>query len=124
MATAPIKANVTSSASTVKMGTEITLVPEGKVIDPKRLRDTMSETLWTVVGLEDCQWTKKTIDLLQAHGEKYRFVPINMEWQRRLLVEFGTRRVPAIFQNHKLLGSFDVLEAYYKCSFITETEGF
>ena len=95
-----------------------------KVMDPKRLRDTVSPTIWSVVGLESCPWTEKAIELLKSRGDSYKFIPLNVEWQRRLLVEQGTRRIPGIFKGPSFIGGFDALENYYKCSFITDTESF
>ena len=62
--------------------------------------------------------------MLKEHGESVKFIAINREWQRRLLVEQNTRRVPGIFKGGQFIGSYDAVEAYYKASFITETETF
>lgn len=93
-------------------------------INPLRVRDTTSNFLWTVVGMEDCPWTKKTVALLKEHGEQVKYVELNAEWQRRLVVEYATRRVPAIFRGNGYFGSYDVLDNYYRCSFISDSERF
>jgi glutaredoxin len=92
--------------------------------NPHRLRDTTSNFLWTVVGLKDCEWTDKTVNLLKEHGEQVKYIELNAEWQRRIVVEYGTRRIPAIFKGSSYFGSYDVLENYYKCSFISDSERF
>ncbi len=92
--------------------------------NPLRIKDTTSDYLWTVVGLESCEWTKKTVEALKEHDERFKYIELNAEWQRRLVVEYGTRRVPAIFKGSSFFGSHDVLENYYKCSFISDAERF
>lgn len=91
-------------------------------INETRLRDTDNPVLWTVIGLPDCEWTKKTVSLLQTHKEQVKLVVMNAEWQRRLVVEFGTRRSPAIFKGSVYFGSYDALENYYKCNFFSDHE--
>lgn len=91
-------------------------------IDEKRLRDTDNTVLWTVVGLQNCSWTNKTVELLKEHKEQVKLIYINAEWQRRLVVEFNCRRSPAIFKGATFFGGYDTLENYYKCSFFSDQE--
>jgi glutaredoxin len=91
-------------------------------INEKRLRDTDNPVLWTIIALKDCEWTKKTTDLLTSKKEQFKLVHINAEWQRRLVVEFNCRRSPAIFKGSTYFGSYDALENYYKCSFFSDHE--
>lgn len=95
-----------------------------KEINPLRLRDTTSNFLWTVIGIKDCEWTQKAVKLLEARGEQFKYVELNAEWQRRLVVEYNTRRIPAVFKGSGFFGGYDVLENYYKCSFIADSERF
>jgi glutaredoxin len=95
-----------------------------KEINPLRLRDTTSNFLWTIIGLSDCEWTKKTLNLLSERGEQVKYIELNAEWHRRLVVEYNTRRLPAIFRGSTYIGSFDVIENYYKASFISDSERF
>jgi glutaredoxin len=95
-----------------------------KEINPLRLRDTTANYLWTVVGMSDCEWTQKAMQLLKDHGEQIKYIELNGEWQRRIVVEYGTRRVPAVFRGNMYIGSYDVLEDYYKASFISDSERF
>lgn len=105
--------------------TTATAKPTGvveKLINEKRLRDTDNTVMWTVVGLPDCEWAQKSINLLSAHKEQVKLIIMNAEWQRRLVVEFGTRRSPAIFKGATYFGSHDALENYYKCNFFSDHE--
>jgi len=95
-----------------------------KESNPLRLRDTTANYLWTVVGMSDCPWTKKAMELLKEHGEQVKYIELNGEWQRRVVVEYSTRRIPAIFRGNLYIGSYDVLENYYKTSFIADSERF
>ena len=95
-----------------------------KESNPLRLRDTTSNYLWTVIGIHDCEWTKRALELLKERGEQVKYIELNAEWQRRLVVEYSTRRVPAVFRGSTYIGSYDVLENYYKCSFIADSERF
>lgn len=95
-----------------------------KEINSLRLRDTTANYLWTVVGMSDCPWTQKAMELLKEHGEQVKYIELNGEWQRRIVVEYSTRRVPAIFRGNLYIGSYDVLENYYKTSFIADSERF
>lgn len=95
-----------------------------KETNPLRLRDTTSNYLWTVIGIHDCEWTKRALELLKERGEQVKYIELNAEWQRRLVVEYSTRRVPAVFRGSTYIGSYDVLENYYKCSFIADSERF
>lgn len=92
--------------------------------NPHRLRDTTANFLWTVIGLKDCEWTNKAVELLKEHGEQVKYIELNSEWQRRIVVEYSTRRIPAIFKGSGYFGSYDQLESYYKCSFISDSERF
>jgi glutaredoxin len=91
-------------------------------INEKRLRDTDNPVLWTIIALKDCEWAKKTTDLLTSKKEQFKLVHINAEWQRRLIVEFNCRRSPAIFKGSTYFGSYDALENYYKCNFFSDHE--
>jgi len=95
-----------------------------KEVNTLRLRDTTSNFLWTVIGIHDCEWTKRAIDLLKEHGEQVKYIELNAEWQRRLVVDYSTRRIPAVFRGSTYIGSYDVLEDYYKASFIADSERF
>jgi glutaredoxin len=106
----------------VKPITQVAAVQKEK--NPLRLRDTTGNFLWTVVGLKDCEWSSKTVQLLRDHGEQVKYIELNAEWQRRLVVEYNTRRIPAIFKGSGYFGSYDVLESYYQCSFISDSERF
>jgi glutaredoxin len=108
-----------SSSTAMTTTTKIETKPE---INEKRLRDTDNTVLWTIVALKDCEWTKKTTDLLTSKKEQFKLVYINAEWQRRLVVEFNCRRSPAIFKGPTYFGSYDALENYYKCSFFSDHE--
>jgi glutaredoxin len=109
----------TSSSTAMTITPKIEPKPE---INETRLRDTDNAVLWTIVGLKDCEWTKKTTDLLTSKKEQFKLIYINAEWQRRLVVEFGCRRSPAIFKGPTYFGSYDALENYYKCSFFSDHE--
>lgn len=100
-----------------------TVVAE-KPINKFRLKDNFENYSWTVIGLVDCDWTTKAIDMLKEHDEKYKFIPLNEEWRRRLVVEFATRQVPAIFRNAKYIGNYSALAAYYSGSFLDDSERF
>lgn len=93
-------------------------------VNPLRLRDTTSNYLWTIIGLSDCEWTTRAVELLKERGENYKYIELNSEWQRRLVVEHNTRRIPAIFRGAGYIGSYDVIENYYKASFIADSERF
>lgn len=95
-----------------------------KEVNPLRLRDTTANYLWTVVGMSDCEWTQKAMQLLKDHGEQVKYIELNGEWQRRIVVEYSTRRIPAVFRGNLYIGSYDVLENYYKASFIADSERF
>ena len=104
--------------------TAATPVAAEKKINPLRIRDTTSNFIWTVIGLSDCEWSKKAIEALSSRGEQYKYIELNAEWQRKLVVEYNTRRVPAIFKGAAYIGSYDTLENYYKASFIADSERF
>jgi glutaredoxin len=98
------------------------VTPVQKQLEEKRLRDTDNTSLWTVIALKDCEWSKKAVELLTEHKEQVKVINLNTEWQRRLVVEFNCRRSPAIFRGATYIGSYDALENYYKCSFFTDHE--
>jgi glutaredoxin len=109
--------NTKSTTSTIKA------TPVAKVeIEEKRLRDMDNPTLWTIIGLPNCSWTAKAVELLKEHKENVKVVHITPEWQRRLIVEFQCRRSPAIFKGPNYFGSYDALENYYKCNFFSDSE--
>ncbi len=112
-----IKANATISTTTATTSAV-------KEIPLKRLKDTDSNITWTVIGLPDCPWTEKALNDLKAHKENIKFIPLTPEWQRRIIVEQNTRRLPAIFRNHAFFGGYDALESYYKASFFSDSESF
>lgn len=95
-----------------------------KHTNPLRIRDTTANYVWTVVGLHDCEWTKKTMELFKEHGEQVKYIELNSEWQRRIVVDYSTRRIPAVFRGNMYMGSYDVMENYYKASFIADIERF
>lgn len=110
--------------TTVQKPTAAPAAAVKKEVNPIRLRDTTANYLWTVVGMKDCEWTQKAMELLKDHGEQVKYIELTGEWQRRIVVEYSTRRVPAIFRGNMYIGSYDVLEDYYKCSFISDSERF
>lgn len=97
---------------------------EAKPINPVRVKDTEAQYNWTVIGLEDCEFTKQAVSLLKTHNETYKYIPLNAEWHRRIIVEHGTRRIPAIFRGSSYFGCLHELEGYYKCSFVADSERF
>ena len=111
---------------TIKSNTDITAttIPTKTVKPLKRIKDTDRNFTWTVIGLQDCEWTTKALKLLENRQETIKFIPLTPEWQRRIIVEQNTRRLPAIFKNHAFFGGYDALEAYYKCSFFSDSESF
>lgn len=111
-------ANVKTASTTAKTTTTPKIVQKTET----RLRDTDNTVLWTVLGLTDCEWSKKAVELLKEHKEQVKVISINAEWQRRLIVEFGTKRSPAIFKGATYFGSYDALESYYKCNFFSDKE--
>jgi len=111
-------ANVKTASTTVKT----TTTPKPVQKNETRLRDTDNPVVWTVIGLVNCEWTKKAVDMLTEHKEQIKVINMNAEWQRRLIVEFGTRRSPAIFKGASYFGSYDALESYYKCNFFSDKE--
>lgn len=112
----------TANVKTTSTTTKVSAVP--KVVEKKetRIRDTDNTVLWTVIGLPYCEWTDKAVELLKEHKEQVKLVKLNAEWQRRLIVEFNTRRSPAIFKGATYFGSYDALESYYKCNFFSDKE--
>jgi glutaredoxin len=100
-----------------------TVVAE-KPVNKFRLKDNFENYNWTVIGLADCEWTNKAIETLKNHEEKHKLILLNEEWRRRLVVEFGTRQVPAIFRNAKYIGNYSALQAYYSGSFLDDSERF
>jgi hypothetical protein len=120
--TTPVKA---SSINTKPIAEPIAAKPiAAKPVNPLRIRDTTSNHLWTVIGIEGCEWTAKALKLLRDRGENTKYIELNAEWQRRLVVEYSTRRIPAVFRGSGYFGSYDVLENYYKSSFIADSERF
>jgi glutaredoxin len=111
-------------STTTKTNDTTNKVEDPIKVNPLRLRDTTSNHLWTVIGLSDCEWTNKAVELLKERGERYKYVELNAEWQRRLVIEHNTRRIPAVFRGSGYFGSFEVLEGYYKASFIADSERF
>ena len=90
----------------------------------QRIRDTDSKNAWTVIRIEDCEWSDKAVALLEAHKENFKVVHLNHEWFRRLVVDYEVRRIPAIFVGNSYFGSYSDLENYYKCSFVSSKEVF
>lgn len=120
----------TKTATSAVPGTEAKTTVAAKAVttketvNPNRIRDTQLEVLWTVIGLEDCAWSKAAVTLLKDHEEHHKYMNLSPEWHRRLVVEFNTRRLPAIFRGPSYFGSYSDLENYYKCSFIRDDERF
>jgi glutaredoxin len=108
------------TANTTVNATKVIKEPVNKF----RIKDNFENYLWTVIGLDDCEWTKKALAILKEHDERIKYIPLNEEWRRRLVVEFGTRQVPAVFRNAKYLGNYSVLESYYSGSFLDDSERF
>lgn len=115
-----IKANTEIKTATVSKAT----TTETPTTPDNRLKDVDNNYIWTVIGVPNCPWTAKAIQLLQEHKENYKVITMTPEWQRRVIVEHNTRRSPAIFKNHAYIGSYDSLENYYKCSFFSDSESF
>jgi glutaredoxin len=114
-----------SPAKATNISTKTSSIVEAtKPVNPLRIRDTTSNHLWTVIGIENCEWTAKAVKLLRDRGENTKYIELNAEWQRRLVVEYNTRRIPAVFKGSGYFGSYDVLENYYKSSFIADSERF
>jgi glutaredoxin len=113
-----------TTANTKAVANTVKTVSTSKPIEKKetRLRDTDNTVIWTVIGLQDCEWTAKTLELLKEHKEQVKLILLNSEWQRRLVVEFNCRRSPAIFKGPTYFGSYDAIEAYYKCNFFSDQE--
>lgn len=112
----------TKVAATKVVNQPTTIPTSKKEIEEKRLRDTDTTLLWTVIGLKDCEWSKKAVELLTEHKEQVKEMTITTEWQRRLVVEFNCRRSPAIFKGASYIGGYDALENYYKCNFFSDSE--
>lgn len=110
------------TTNNVEQKTTVAKTPVQKPIT--RIKDTDHNFTWTVIGLENCEWTTKAIKLLETHSEIVKFIPLTPDWQRRIIVEQNTRRLPAIFKNHAFIGGYDALENYYKCSFFSDSESF
>lgn len=110
------------TTANAKPTTSVVKAPVKQEINEKRLRDTDNPSVWTIIGLQDCNWTKQTVDLLNERKENVKLVHMTPEWQRRLIVEFNCRRSPAIFKGAAYFGSYDALEAYYKCNFFSDHE--
>jgi glutaredoxin len=91
-------------------------------VDPKRLRDTDNAAVWTVIGLKNCPWTLKAVELLKEHGEEVKHLVMTKEWHRRLLIEFNCKRSPAVFKGAQYFGSYTEIENYYKCWFFSDNE--
>jgi hypothetical protein len=39
-----------------------------KTVNKFRIKDNFENYLWTVIGLDDCEWTKKALAILKEHG--------------------------------------------------------
>lgn len=113
----------TKSITKVETTTK-TVSTDEKPINPLRIKDTGAFFNWTVIGLDDCEYTKQAIALLKLRDENYKYIPLNAEWHRRLVVEHGTRRIPAVFRGATYFGCLQELEGYYKCSFVADSERF
>lgn len=111
------KAPITLPQGASKNAPEIT-----KPANEKRIRDTDYKHGWTIIGLDNCQWSKAAIRLMEEHGENFAYKKIDAMWHRKLSIEFRTKRLPAIFKGSQYFGDFAALENYYKCSFVSDTE--
>ena len=116
---------MTTSANTKTATTNVTAKPVVKQ-EPKeeRIRNVDDTAVWTVIGIENCPWTAKAIELLREHKESVKPVILNPEWQRRLIVQYQTKKSPSIFKGAAYFGSYAELENYYKCWFFSEREKF
>lgn len=92
--------------------------------EEKRIRDTDDTRVWTVIGIPGCPWLEKTKALLDEVGQPYVVNNINAMWQRRLLLDYHTKRTPAIFAGSQLLGSYTDIVNYFSCSFFSDKELF
>jgi len=90
----------------------------------KRIRDTDSNYSWTVIGMSDCQFTKEAVQILKDHKERYKYIPINMDWQRKLAINYNTKRLPAVFQGTDYIGCISELRSYFDATFFSEAEEF
>ena len=113
--TKPIASSALSAAKTEK---------KEKTVNPNRIKDTTSDYLWTVIGINECPWTEKAVALFKEHNEKVKYIELNSGWHRRLVVHVGTRRIPAIFKGSGYFGSYNDIQNYYMCSFVADNERF
>lgn len=112
------------ASATAKPAVPAATTKTEKSVNPARIRDTTSDYLWTVIGLKECPWSEKAVALLKEHDERVKYLELNTEWHRRLIVEVGTRRIPAIFKGAGYFGSYSDLQNYYMCSFVADVEKF
>jgi|APGre2960657404_1045060.scaffolds.fasta_scaffold07148_6 hypothetical protein len=116
---------MTTSANTKTATTNVTAKPVVKQeLKEERIRNVDDTAVWTVIGIENCPWTAKAIELLREHKESVKPVILNPEWQRRLIVQYQTKKSPSIFKGAAYFGSYAELENYYKCWFFSEREKF
>jgi hypothetical protein len=116
---------MTTNANTKAATTTVAAKPVVKQeIKEERLRNVDDDALWTIIGIEGCPWTEKAVNLFKEHKENFKHVLMNPEWQRRLIVQYNTKKSPAIFRGAAYFGSYGELENYYKCWFFSEREQF
>lgn len=102
---------------TIPVAEELTLLPN-------RQKDIDDDRIWLVIGLENCPWTAKTKKLLDDVGQSYQYININAAWHRKLLLDYSTKRLPAVFAGRHLIGSYAEVNNYFMCSFVSDKELF
>lgn len=100
---------------------ELTKEPE---VNEARIRNIDANYSWAIIGMKDCEYTKKAVELLKSRNEKFLYQEINTEWQIKLTVNYGVNRLPAIFRGSTYFGGLPELENYYRASFFSSMETF
>lgn len=116
--------NPAPKANTVSSNLSITTKDEPTKQADKRLRDTDADIFWTVVQIPGCPYATQAVELLESRGEKYKVVNMDTFWQRKLIVDVGTKRTPAIYKFSNYFGGLYELQAYYAATFFTDSEQF
>ena len=101
-----------------------TTIVEEKTLLPNRQKDIDDDRIWLVIGLENCPWTDKTKKILDEVGQSYQYININAAWHRKLLLDYNTKRLPAVFAGRQLIGSYAEVNNYFMCSFVSDKELF
>lgn len=116
------KTEATTTVSTSKQ--ELKFTQEVEAENQKRVRNIDDARAWTVIGIKGCPWTEKAMALLKSKGETFRYVELNTQWQRTLIVSYNFRKSPAIMLGPTLFGSYAELENHYKCWYFSDKEKF